>query len=107
MPRKILDITGQKFGRLTALRCTGIGGTKGLAMWECQCDCGKIVEACGAELRNGSRRSCGCGRSQPRKPKADACVMCGSPIIKSRNMCSRCYMIWWNEKRQMELERYL
>lgn len=107
MPRKIVDITGQRFGRLVAVRCVGVGGSRMLAQWECKCDCGKTVVVCGAELRNGNRKSCGCSRKQPRKPKADACIVCGSPIIKTRNMCARCYMIWWNEKRQKEMERYL
>lgn len=107
MGRKIVDIAGRKFGHLTVLKCLGVGGSRNLAMWECECDCGNIVEVCGAELRNGTRKSCGCSRKQPRKPKADACVVCGSPKIKARNMCARCYMAWWNEKRLNEMEMFL
>lgn len=53
-----LDVTGTKFGRLTALVIdTGIGaGT----YWKCKCDCGneKIVNL--KHLRSSSIRSCGC-----------------------------------------------
>jgi hypothetical protein len=53
------DITGQKFGRLTAL-CR-IGKTKGrISIWECQCECGQKHNAIISQLRNGTVKSCGC-----------------------------------------------
>lgn len=55
--RRLVDITGQKFGRLTALeRVT----KKGQSKWLCECDCGnyKIIEQ--GHLTNGSTKSCGC-----------------------------------------------
>lgn len=104
MPRKIIDLTGQRFGRLTAVKCLGIGGTRLIAQWECKCDCGKTAIAYGADLRAGTRISCGCGRKQPRKPKAEKCVVCGVDEIRSRNMCKYCYMKWWKEKRKIEME---
>lgn len=60
---KPIDITGQKFGRLTALRRTGYrkypcGG--GLSIWECKCDCGNVIELPLAALRTGNTSSCGC-----------------------------------------------
>jgi hypothetical protein len=33
-------------------------------VWICKCDCGKLVEVCGRELRNGDTKSCGCYRSE-------------------------------------------
>lgn len=33
-------------------------------MWyKCQCDCGKITEKCGNQLKNGQVKSCGCLKS--------------------------------------------
>ncbi|HVI27483.1 hypothetical protein [Hansschlegelia sp.] len=53
-----LDLTGRRFGRLTALALatTGSGGRS----WQCVCDCGgeKIVRT--EYLRSGETKSCGC-----------------------------------------------
>lgn len=60
---KQIDITGQKFGRLTALRRTGYRkypGGGGLSIWECKCDCGNVIELPLAALRTGNTSSCGC-----------------------------------------------
>lgn len=37
--RKIKDLTGQKFGRLTAIEFRGTNKS-GNALWLCKCDCG-------------------------------------------------------------------
>lgn len=57
----VIDRSGQKFGRLTAINCVGLNKQQE-ALWECRCECGgeKIVP--GAYLSNGSTRSCGCLR---------------------------------------------
>ena len=55
----IIDITGQKFGKLTVLRLLDEKGPAGQAMWECQCECGKIIKARGTSLRYGEITSCG------------------------------------------------
>jgi len=55
---KILELNGQKFGRLTVLKMAGIKNSH--AIWECKCDCGGTVSAVGSGLRIGETRSCGC-----------------------------------------------
>lgn len=58
MSRKI-DISGQKFGRLTAVR--DIGKDRfGQLIWICNCECGKQVDVRGSNLRKGNAKSCGC-----------------------------------------------
>lgn len=57
MPRKI-DISGHRFGRLTALRPLPSVGR--CTVWLCQCDCGKSSEVLTFALRGGSTKSCGC-----------------------------------------------
>ena len=53
------DISGQRFGRLVALR--PIPERKnGNVMWECKCDCGNITIGRSSELRSGHKLSCGC-----------------------------------------------
>lgn len=51
-----IDLTGQKFGRLTVL---GLAGRRPVR-WKCLCECGteKVIE--GNNLRNHSTKSCGC-----------------------------------------------
>lgn len=53
------DITGQRFGRLTALKIVGQNKSS-QKIWECRCDCGKITTSDGSALRRGSSKSCGC-----------------------------------------------
>jgi hypothetical protein len=55
---KLLNITGQRFGRLVALELQGRYQNR--ALWLCQCDCGNttIVRSC--HLVNGRTKSCGC-----------------------------------------------
>ena len=62
---KRLELTGQKFGLLTALRPSTTATTKDM-QWVCKCDCGKILErpakALNEASKTGYRSSCGCAR---------------------------------------------
>lgn len=51
------DHTGQRFGRLVALRIGQKGDKKG---WICQCDCGNEKWVASSHLTSGRTRSCGC-----------------------------------------------
>lgn len=55
-----LDLTGQKFGRLTALsRLSGVRRGKGIpARWNLRCDCGAWTTASTSKLRAGHRAWC-------------------------------------------------
>lgn len=53
------DITGQKFGRLTALRVAPEKTSKQFD-WECACECGRHKIIKGSNLRRGLTKSCGC-----------------------------------------------
>lgn len=55
---KTIDLTGQKFNRLTVLYRNG--STGGKAKWHCKCDCGNECDIIGQYLRNGHTQSCGC-----------------------------------------------
>ena len=54
---KIIDITNQKFGSLTALYFTK---KDGYPAWHCLCDCGKEIDVHSNNLRYGRTKSCGC-----------------------------------------------
>ena len=55
---RALDLTGKKFGKLTALERVQ-DSAKGDVMWRCRCECGAEVIASRANLRNGHKVSCG------------------------------------------------
>lgn len=54
-----VDITGQKFGRLTAIARVG-SSAGGTAIWAFSCDCGEEVEFKHYTVRIGHTSSCGC-----------------------------------------------
>lgn len=55
----IVNIEGQKFGRLTV---SGMSGrdSHGQVTWACQCECGNTIVVLGGNLRRGKSQSCGC-----------------------------------------------
>lgn len=57
---KALDLTGQRFGRLVAIRPTEKRDSQHLIIWEFQCDCGNIIERTGRQVKRGNTQSCGC-----------------------------------------------
>lgn len=57
-----MDITGQKFGRLTAIKDTGKVDKNHLRIWQFQCDCGNLFEYPGSLVKRGRCSSCGCLR---------------------------------------------
>lgn len=60
---KFIDLTGQKFGKLTAMNYVSKNNST-RAHWKCQCDCGNITITSGQNLRNGKSKSCGCARNE-------------------------------------------
>lgn len=57
------NITGQRFGRLIALRPTDGRNAEGV-LWECGCDCGKRCLVSVKSLRSGNTTSCGCAKTE-------------------------------------------
>ena len=59
MTKHMKDLTGQKFGRLTAMETTNErDGTS--VIWKCTCDCGNETRASSKDLTTGVKKSCGC-----------------------------------------------
>jgi hypothetical protein len=57
------DISGQRFGRLVAIKPTK-QRRDGHIAWFCRCDCGKEKLISGKKLRSGTTVSCGCKRNE-------------------------------------------
>lgn len=72
MRSELIDLTGQRFGRLTVIRKApenyhrvtlhpdGHKVYTCMARWECKCDCGGTKTVIGINLKNGRTKSCGC-----------------------------------------------
>jgi hypothetical protein len=63
------NLVGQRFGQLVVIkrlpRCVFPNG-KTMSVWECECDCGKLVtlRTCSLTGKTRKTQSCGCFRSQ-------------------------------------------
>ena len=58
MPKK-LELTGQRFGKLTVIQENPIRMNKKVR-WDCVCDCGNIITVESGNLKSGATCSCGC-----------------------------------------------
>lgn len=56
----IKDITGKRFGLITAISISREKHKSEKAQWNCLCDCGSSCVVEGARLREGVTKSCGC-----------------------------------------------
>lgn len=61
--KPIIDLAGQRFGRLTCLNFFG-RTTHGKTLWLCRCDCGNRKPVTSNTLRRGTATSCGCYRKE-------------------------------------------
>ncbi len=62
MRRAVIDLTGQRFGRLLVTGRAPNQGRK--TCWHCVCDCGNESNVQAFNLLNGLTRSCGCYRRE-------------------------------------------
>lgn len=85
------DLTGRKFGRLTAIRRVEKpdgAKTRG-PYWECLCDCLALVVVAASCLVGGSTQSCGCLRRELNIQKAQRNIRHGMSHTKI-------YHVWWS-----------
>lgn len=64
--RSMNDLTGKRFGMLTAeypQRYVAPSGRK-FVFWHCKCDCGRETDVVAASLMHGTTKSCGCMQDQ-------------------------------------------
>ena len=57
----LIDITGQRFGRLVAIKIAD-RDSRGQLRWLCYCDCDGAIITRASHLKSGETRSCGCLR---------------------------------------------
>ena len=84
----MVNLIGQKFGRLTVVEFCGVSNHK--ARWKCVCDCGLTVIAPANNLRSGNTKSCGCLRREMTAKRGKANTVHGN----SHDNRTRLYSIW-------------
>ena len=57
--QRILDLAGERFGMLGAIKFYGMRGKR--TFWKCRCDCGRSTRVEMGNLRSGRTQSCGRG----------------------------------------------
>lgn len=63
-----VDLTGQRRGRLIALKPVGVDAYRNV-IWLCSCDCGGAARVRAFEFTKGKGRSCGCLRVEANKAR--------------------------------------
>ena len=83
------DLSGQKFGRLTAVELSG--SRNGKSLWLCQCECGNSKITMAESLLSGACQSCGCLRKQMSSQRRTTHGLSQSPEYNIwQNMHRRC-----------------
>lgn len=62
-----MDITGHRYGKLTAICPTGEKNPAGSMIWKCRCDCGNETRIAVSDLNSGNCKSCGCLKEEYQK----------------------------------------
>lgn len=70
MPRKRLDLTGQRFGMLTATECLGTINAR--TYFAVKCDCGNEELVASNNLQSGKTTTCGCSKKNLKGPRNGA-----------------------------------
>lgn len=90
MNKKVIDLTGQKFGRLKVLEFS-YRDTNRTYYWLCKCNCGNLTKVAGGHLKNGHTKSCGCLLAEAQKNGSITHGLTKSPEYRSwLHMKDRC-----------------
>lgn len=90
MNRKIQNLTGEKFGRLTVLGLDTVKESR-KTYWMCQCECGNIKSCRADSLKCGAITSCGCKKKEQDKVNLTA-------NHSHKQSGTRLYYIWQGVK---------
>lgn len=84
---KVKDISGQKFGRLTAIE--RVGTKHGCSLWKCKCECGETVTVYLSNLTSEKTKSCGCLQKELARKQNTT-----HNLLKKDGKPTRLYKIW-------------
>lgn len=108
---KIIDISGQRFGKLVAISFDGLD-KHNTAVWNFVCDCGIIVQRTTKAIKKAKELYCGpqhptkvCTKCKIEKDKSTDFHKCNSPMGISP-MCKECKAIFYQENKIILKEKY-
>ncbi|MBO7727891.1 MAG: hypothetical protein J6S50_05160 [Oscillospiraceae bacterium] len=99
--RKAIDLTGQRFGRLTALERAENKNCK--ATWRCLCDCGNETTVRADSLISGDTQSCGCLHDESLEEVRNKHILKHGGARHNDNT-EKLYFTWLNMKKRCENE---
>lgn len=84
---KCIDLTGQKFGRLTVIK--RVENKNNQSYWLCKCECGTYKIIYSGHLKRGKIKSCGCLIKEN-----------GKNLFKHGLSHTKLHYIWWAMKQR-------
>lgn len=94
---KVIDLTGQRFGRLLVIGECG-RSKDGQKVYLCRCDCGNETKVRSGNLRRGTTKSCGCiNRESVAKRNKDS--------AKHGGCGTRLYRIWYDMRQRCRYDK--
>lgn len=88
--KKVIDLTNQKFGRLTVINFAYTKSHK--TYWNCQCECGKNTIVYSQKLKTGHTKSCGCYKREKTIKRNYRHGLCKTRLYSIwHDMNTRCY----------------
>ena len=91
MSIRVIDLTGQKFTRLTVIS-RAENNKNGQARWLCKCDCGNETIVKSDDLKRGKTKSCGCLRVEVSRNRMKV------SSVKHNKTKHPLYSVWTNMK---------
>lgn len=101
---RALELAGQRFGRLVAIRCET---RRGIRYWVCACDCGGTRTVVGSALTRSRATQCANVAHRPSRkvgPCPRTCAGCGAgfevgkPSERNRFCSTTCWYTWQREQ---------
>ena len=102
-----LDLTNQKFGKLTALYKTDKRTNDRRVIWHCKCDCGNECDVDAHSLKRGNTISCGCINSKGEQKIISLLQSQKIPFIKEKifnDLISLRFDFWVDNKYIIEFD---
>lgn len=75
------NLVGKKFNMLTVKKYIGKDKASH-AIWQCQCDCGKIINVTATHLKTGHTTSCGCTKTSQYERKINEWLLANNFIFE-------------------------
>ena len=94
---KVIDLTGQRFGRLQVIEECG-RSKDGQKVYRCKCDCGNETKVTSGNLRHAHTQSCGC-------IKREQTIKQNKESAKHGGCGTRLYGIWLDMRQRCQYRK--